>query len=128
MACCRSHPPSCELCTGATRCPRPAAAQAACYRYLDGMEPLLERLAAAGAEVHAFSNYPAWWQLVEGKLALSRYLRWTFVSRHRPMRVGAACSPAWPQCAGGPRRAARLLALLSPVHCWPPACRILLPC
>ena len=52
------------------------------------MEALLGRLAAAGVQVHAFSNYPAWWRLIEDKLRLSRYLDWTFVSCHGPMRVG----------------------------------------
>ncbi|KAI7836755.1 hypothetical protein COHA_009393 [Chlorella ohadii] len=32
-----------------------------CYRYLEGMEALLDRLAAGGTRMHAFSNYPAWW-------------------------------------------------------------------
>ncbi|KAL4452447.1 hypothetical protein ABPG75_008109 [Micractinium tetrahymenae] len=59
---------------------------AGCYRYLDGMEALLQRLAAAGAELHACSNYPAWWQLIEERLALSRYLRWTFISCQGPMK------------------------------------------
>ncbi|KAL4853086.1 Flavin mononucleotide hydrolase 1 [Chlorella vulgaris] len=31
---------------------------AGCYRYLDGMEALLQRLQSSGADVHAFSNYP----------------------------------------------------------------------
>lgn len=38
----------------------PPCRQADCYRYLDGMEALLERLAATGVRMHAFSNYPAW--------------------------------------------------------------------
>ena len=37
------------------------ARQADCYRYLEGMEALLDRLAAGGTRMHAFSNYPAWW-------------------------------------------------------------------
>ena len=32
------------------------------------------------------SNYPSWWRLIEGKLSLSRYLRWTFLSCEGPMR------------------------------------------
>ncbi|EFN54934.1 hypothetical protein CHLNCDRAFT_52708 [Chlorella variabilis] len=58
-----------------------------CYRYLDGMQALLERLAASGAKVHAFSNYPAWWQLIEEKLRLSRYLAWTFISCDGPLKA-----------------------------------------
>ncbi|PRW56908.1 Haloacid dehalogenase-like hydrolase superfamily isoform 1 [Chlorella sorokiniana] len=59
---------------------------AECYRYLDGMEALLERLATAGVRMHAFSNYPAWWRLIEDKLRLSRYLDWTFISCQPPLR------------------------------------------
>jgi len=50
------------------------------YRWLPGMEALLADLCAAGAELHALSNYPDWWRLIEERLRLSRYLRWTFVS------------------------------------------------
>ncbi len=35
---------------------------------------------AQGYNMHAMSNYPAWWRLVEERLRLSRFLRWTFVS------------------------------------------------
>jgi FMN phosphatase YigB (HAD superfamily) len=30
--------------------------------------------------MHAFSNYPVWYQLIEERLSLSRFLDWTFVS------------------------------------------------
>jgi FMN hydrolase / 5-amino-6-(5-phospho-D-ribitylamino)uracil phosphatase len=30
------------------------------YDYLPGMQSLLARLAAAGVEMHALSNYPMW--------------------------------------------------------------------
>ena len=72
---------------------RPTAApphhslQADCYRYMDGMEALLQRLSAGGASMHAFSNYPSWWRMIEGKLELSRYLEWTFVSCQAPIKV-----------------------------------------
>ncbi|PSC72259.1 haloacid dehalogenase-like hydrolase (HAD) superfamily [Micractinium conductrix] len=56
------------------------------YRYLDGMEPLLQRLAASGTQMHAFSNYPSWWEMIEKKLRLSRYLQWTFVSCLPPIQ------------------------------------------
>lgn len=95
----------------------PGAEQAACYRYLDGMEGLLQRLATGGAEVHAFSNYPAWWQLIEGKLELSRYLRWTFVSCQGPMKARLAAA-AWGRalavCMGRPCHRAARAALSSP--------------
>ena len=50
------------------------------YRWMEGAEDMLASLARAGAEVHAFSNYPVWYRRIEEKLALSRYLDWTFVS------------------------------------------------
>jgi len=51
------------------------------------MEALLGRLAGSGYELHALSNYPSWFQLIEEKLQLSRYLSWTFVSCTGPMEV-----------------------------------------
>jgi hypothetical protein len=33
------------------------------YSYLEGVEPLLSRLQSAGFNMHAFSNYPSWYQL-----------------------------------------------------------------
>lgn len=30
--------------------------------------------------MHAFSNYPIWYRLIEERLSLSRFLAWTFVS------------------------------------------------
>jgi hypothetical protein len=51
------------------------------------MEALLQRLANAGAEMHAFSNYPAWWQMIEEKLQVSRYLDWTFISCQGPLKA-----------------------------------------
>jgi HAD superfamily hydrolase (TIGR01509 family) len=50
------------------------------YRWLDGAEVLLAELHAAGVEMHALSNYPVWWRLIEKQLALSRFLSWRFVS------------------------------------------------
>jgi len=50
------------------------------YRWLDGMEELLGKLRDCGAEVHALSNYPDWYEAIEARLELSRYLEWTFVS------------------------------------------------
>ena len=67
--------------------PNTPCMQADCYRYLDGMEALLQRLSAGGATMHAFSNYPSWWRMIEGKLELSRYLEWTFVSCQAPIKV-----------------------------------------
>lgn len=50
------------------------------YRWLDGMEELLQKLKASGAPVHALSNYPSWYLAIDERLELSRYLEWTFVS------------------------------------------------
>ena len=50
------------------------------YRWMDGVEDILAELKAAGLEMHALSNYPSWWQVIEEKLRLSRYLTWSFVS------------------------------------------------
>jgi len=50
------------------------------YRWMDGVEDILRQLSASGVVMHALSNYPIWWKLIENKLALSRYLDWTFVS------------------------------------------------
>lgn len=50
------------------------------YRWLPGLEELLGELRDAGCRMHAFSNYPIWYQLIEERLELSRFLDWTFVS------------------------------------------------
>lgn len=50
------------------------------YDWLDGMEDLVAELNANGYELHALSNYPVWYELIEAKLRLSRYLDWSFVS------------------------------------------------
>jgi HAD superfamily hydrolase (TIGR01509 family) len=50
------------------------------YRWLPGLEDLLAELCDAGCAMHAFSNYPVWYQLIEQRLKLSRFLDWTFVS------------------------------------------------
>jgi hypothetical protein len=57
------------------------------YRILDGIEPLLARLKAAGVPMHACSNYPVWWRNVEASTRLGRWIEWTFVSCEGPMRV-----------------------------------------
>lgn len=50
------------------------------YRWLPGMEELLAELRGAGCTMYAFSNYPVWYELIEQRLGLSRFLQWTFVS------------------------------------------------
>jgi HAD superfamily hydrolase (TIGR01509 family) len=56
------------------------------YRYVEGMEALLAELGNRGVSMHVLSNYPCWYTLVEERLALSRYLPWTFVSCHMGVR------------------------------------------
>ena len=56
------------------------------YRWVDGMEALLQDLIARGHELHAMSNYPVWYRLIEEELGLSRYLSWTFVSWDQGLR------------------------------------------
>ncbi|MEO0459388.1 MAG: HAD family phosphatase [Myxococcota bacterium] len=69
------------------------------YRFVDeGMEPLLADLNRRGFAIHALSNYPPWYRLIEDKLSLSRYLSWSFVSceigvrKPDPTIYEAACS------------------------------------
>ncbi|XP_010430065.1 PREDICTED: uncharacterized protein LOC104714407 isoform X2 [Camelina sativa] len=50
------------------------------YSYLDGMQELLQNLSAHNFEIHAFTNYPIWYNMIEDKLKLSAYLSWTFCS------------------------------------------------
>lgn len=50
------------------------------YRLLPGIEALLQDLRRNGVTMHAFSNYPRWYERVEMRTQLSRYLDWTFVS------------------------------------------------
>lgn len=50
------------------------------YAWIDGIEALLTELREQEVQMHALSNYPVWYEVIEAKLGLSRYLRWTFVS------------------------------------------------
>lgn len=50
------------------------------YRWLPGLEELLEELRSSGCTMHAFSNYPIWYRMIEARLGVSRFLDWTFVS------------------------------------------------
>lgn len=56
------------------------------YRWLPGMEELLAELRGRGFTMHAFSNYPVWYKLIEQRLELSRFLDWTFVSCRTGLR------------------------------------------
>ncbi|KAL2482233.1 Haloacid dehalogenase-like hydrolase (HAD) superfamily protein [Forsythia ovata] len=50
------------------------------YSYIEGVEELLQALKKNGYEMHAFTNYPIWYKIIEDKLKLSSYLSWTFCS------------------------------------------------
>ncbi|GMH30037.1 hypothetical protein Nepgr_031880 [Nepenthes gracilis] len=50
------------------------------YFYVDGVERLLHALKQNNYDIHAFTNYPVWYELIEDKLKLSAYLSWTFCS------------------------------------------------
>jgi HAD superfamily hydrolase (TIGR01509 family) len=50
------------------------------YRWLPGMEALLAELHTSGRAMHAFSNYPEWYRMIEERLEVSRFVDWTFVS------------------------------------------------
>lgn len=48
------------------------------YRLLDGIGSLLDEL--GGVPMHVVSNYTPWYRMIEEKLALSRWMSWSFVS------------------------------------------------
>jgi HAD superfamily hydrolase (TIGR01509 family) len=60
------------------------------YRWVEGAEGLLAELRRLNIELHALSNYPHWYQAIEARLGLSRYLQWTFVSCDTGIRKPAA--------------------------------------
>jgi len=50
------------------------------YAFADGMQELLTSLTSRGVEMHALSNYPHWYELIEERLQLSRYMQLSFIS------------------------------------------------
>jgi len=50
------------------------------YSLLPGMGPLLAELKNLDVPMHALSNYPIWYRLIEAELRLSRFIEWSFVS------------------------------------------------
>lgn len=50
------------------------------YSYVGGIEELLHSLKDNNYEMHAFTNYPIWYEMIEDKLNISKYLSWTFCS------------------------------------------------
>jgi HAD superfamily hydrolase (TIGR01509 family) len=59
------------------------------YEYIPGIEALLSDLKQRGIEMHALSNYPAWYQLIDERLKLSRYVALSFVSCNTGVRKPA---------------------------------------
>ena len=50
------------------------------YRWIDGMRELVGQLAQAQVEMHALSNYPILYRLIDEELELSRWVKLSFVS------------------------------------------------
>ncbi|XVF30412.1 hypothetical protein REPUB_Repub16aG0055000 [Reevesia pubescens] len=50
------------------------------YSYVEGVQQLLQALKQDNYEMHAFTNYPIWYKIIEDKLKISNYLSWTFCS------------------------------------------------
>jgi len=51
------------------------------YKWVTGMDHLLRDLNQKGYEIHALSNYPIWYEIIEKRHNLSQYgLKWSFVS------------------------------------------------
>jgi HAD superfamily hydrolase (TIGR01509 family) len=59
---------------------RMKAAMVEAYAWLEGTEQLLIDLVTAGVQLHLLSNYACWYHLIEEKLRISRYAKWSFVS------------------------------------------------
>ncbi|HET8933280.1 MAG TPA: HAD-IA family hydrolase [Polyangiales bacterium] len=59
------------------------------YDWVDGMPELLKELRSRQVSMHALSNYPEWYQLVEERLALSDFVALTFISCHTGFRKPA---------------------------------------
>ena len=66
------------------------AAMRAAYRFLPGIEQLLQHLHGLGIPMHTLSNYPQWYELIEDAVGLSRYVQWSFVSCKTGARKPAA--------------------------------------
>jgi HAD superfamily hydrolase (TIGR01509 family) len=50
------------------------------YRLLDGMAELLDELQKTEIPMYALSNYSRWYELIEERLEISRWVSWRFVS------------------------------------------------
>jgi HAD superfamily hydrolase (TIGR01509 family) len=50
------------------------------YRWIDGMEAVLEELGDRGTSMHLLSNYPRWFELCDDRVGFSRLVSPSFVS------------------------------------------------
>lgn len=58
------------------------------YQFVKGMDTLLQELNDRGYQLHALSNYPEWYKIVENRHRLSEYgLKWSFVSCKSGMKI-----------------------------------------
>ena len=74
------------------------------YDWMDGVPELLAELKAAGYPMYALSNYSSWYEIIEAKLKLSRFIEWDFVScltGHRKPDADAYLTPL-KQLGGAP--------------------------
>jgi HAD superfamily hydrolase (TIGR01509 family) len=60
------------------------------YRWIEGIEALLDELAAREVEMHLLSNYPEWYRLCDEHLGVSRWVQPTFVSCRTGVRKPSA--------------------------------------
>jgi FMN phosphatase YigB (HAD superfamily) len=60
------------------------------YDWVEGIPELLAELQARDVRMHALSNYPEWYQLVEERLGLSQWVPLTFISCRTGFRKPAA--------------------------------------
>ncbi|KAK9087893.1 hypothetical protein Syun_030287 [Stephania yunnanensis] len=61
------------------------------YSYMGGVEALLKDLKENSYEMHAFTNYPDWYMMIEDKLKVSTYMSWTFCSCMTDIAVKQEC-------------------------------------
>ncbi|MGH1341589.1 MAG: HAD family hydrolase [Nannocystales bacterium] len=50
------------------------------YRWLPGVEGLVQSLRTRGVPMHVVSNYTPWYSMIEDALSLSAWMPWSFVS------------------------------------------------
>lgn len=68
------------------------------YDYIEGMEPLLARLQAAGYPLHLMSNYPMWYRCAGGAAGPGHLLHATCCAgiACTQLQLPASCTCSWP--------------------------------